>query len=73
MSALSDRFQVVAIDQRGYNLSDKPSGVDSYDMRLLVADVAAVIRHLEAGAGDDRRARLGRRGRLAVRASRCRR
>ena len=47
MAALSDRFQVVAIDQRGYNLSDKPEGVDSYDMRLLVADVAAVIRHLK--------------------------
>ena len=47
MSALSDRFQVVAIDQRGYNLSDKPAGVESYDMRLLVADVAAVIRHLK--------------------------
>ena len=46
MSALSDRFQVVAIDQRGYNLSDKPEGVERYDMRLLVADVAAVIRHL---------------------------
>jgi pimeloyl-ACP methyl ester carboxylesterase len=46
MSSLSDRFQVVAIDQRGYNLSDKPKGVESYDMRLLVADVAAVIRHL---------------------------
>jgi pimeloyl-ACP methyl ester carboxylesterase len=47
MSGLSDRFQVVAIDQRGYNLSDKPAGVESYDMRLLVADVAAVIRHLK--------------------------
>jgi pimeloyl-ACP methyl ester carboxylesterase len=46
MSALADRFQVVAIDQRGYNLSDKPEGVERYDMRLLVADVAAVIRHL---------------------------
>ena len=40
------QFQVVAIDQRGYNLSDKPKGVENYDMRLLVADVAAVIRHL---------------------------
>ena len=39
-------FQVVAIDQRGYNLSDKPKGVENYDMRLLVGDVAAVIRHL---------------------------
>jgi pimeloyl-ACP methyl ester carboxylesterase len=46
MDVLSDRFQVVAIDQRGYNLSDKPKGVENYDARLLVADVAAVIRHL---------------------------
>jgi len=46
MQALSDGFQMVAIDQRGYNLSDKPTGVESYDGRLLVADVAAVIKHL---------------------------
>jgi pimeloyl-ACP methyl ester carboxylesterase len=46
MAGLSDRFHVVAIDQRGYNLSDKPKGVESYDMRLLVTDVAAVIKHL---------------------------
>ena len=46
MEALSGQFQVVAIDQRGYNLSDKPKGVENYDMRLLVGDVAAVIRHL---------------------------
>ncbi len=46
MAALSQRFQVVAIDQRGYNLSDKPKGVENYDMALLVADVAAVVRHL---------------------------
>jgi pimeloyl-ACP methyl ester carboxylesterase len=46
MDALSDKFQVVAIDQRGYNLSDKPKGVENYELRLLVADVAAVIRHL---------------------------
>jgi pimeloyl-ACP methyl ester carboxylesterase/Ca2+-binding EF-hand superfamily protein len=37
-------FQVVAIDQRGYNESDKPKGVDQYGMDLLVNDVAAVIR-----------------------------
>jgi epoxide hydrolase 4 len=47
MAALSGKYQVVAIDQRGYNLSDKPAGVENYDMRLLVGDVAAVIRHLE--------------------------
>ncbi|MGH9221167.1 MAG: alpha/beta fold hydrolase [Vicinamibacterales bacterium] len=48
MAALSQRFQVVAIDQRGYNLSDKPKGVENYDMQLLVADVAAVVKHLKA-------------------------
>lgn len=46
MEALSDSYQVVALDQRGYNLSDKPKGVENYDIRLLVGDVAAVIKHL---------------------------
>ena len=46
MAALASHYQVVAIDQRGYNLSDKPAGVEQYDMRLLVGDVAAVIRHV---------------------------
>jgi len=46
MEGLADRFQVVAIDQRGYNLSDKPKGVENYDVRLLIADVMAVVRHL---------------------------
>jgi len=35
----------VAIDQRGYNQSDKPKGVENYDMRLLVGDILAVIKH----------------------------
>ena len=46
MQALSKDYQVVAIDQRGYNLSDKPKGVENYDVRLLVGDVASVIKHL---------------------------
>ena len=46
MEALSDKFQCVAIDQRGYNLSDKPKGVENYDVRLLVGDVVAVIKSL---------------------------
>jgi pimeloyl-ACP methyl ester carboxylesterase len=46
MEALSKDYYVVAIDQRGYNLSDKPKGVENYDMKLLVGDVAAVIKHL---------------------------
>lgn len=47
MQALSKDYYAVAIDQRGYNLSDKPKGVENYDMRLLVGDVAAVIKHLK--------------------------
>jgi pimeloyl-ACP methyl ester carboxylesterase len=46
MEGLMDGYRVVAIDQRGYNLSDQPEGVENYDMTLLVADVVAVIRHL---------------------------
>jgi epoxide hydrolase 4 len=45
MVALSKDYRVVALDQRGYNLSDKPKGVENYDMRLLVGDVVAVIKH----------------------------
>jgi pimeloyl-ACP methyl ester carboxylesterase len=46
MTALAADHRVVAIDQRGYNLSDKPKGVENYSMSLLVDDVAAVVRHL---------------------------
>ncbi|HZF39668.1 MAG TPA: alpha/beta hydrolase [Blastocatellia bacterium] len=46
MAALSSDYYVVAIDQRGYNLSDKPKGVENYDVRLLAGDVTAVIKHL---------------------------
>jgi pimeloyl-ACP methyl ester carboxylesterase len=46
MAALSSDYYVVAIDQRGYNLSDKPKGVENYDVRLLAGDVIAVIKHL---------------------------
>jgi pimeloyl-ACP methyl ester carboxylesterase len=44
MEALSTRYRVVAVDQRGYDLSDKPSGVAQYAMPLLVADIGAVIK-----------------------------
>jgi pimeloyl-ACP methyl ester carboxylesterase len=46
MEGLSDKYQCVAIDQRGYNLSDKPEGVDNYAVPLLVGDVIAVIKAL---------------------------
>jgi pimeloyl-ACP methyl ester carboxylesterase len=46
MEALAGQYRMVAIDQRGYNLSDKPAGVENYDVRLLVGDVIAVIKSL---------------------------
>jgi len=32
-------FRVIVPDQRGYNLSDKPAGVDQYKMPVLVNDI----------------------------------
>ncbi len=46
IEGLSDQFQVVAVDLRGYNDSDKPKGVESYAMPVLASDIVAVIRHL---------------------------
>lgn len=36
---------VVVPDQRGYNLSERPPGVDSYRMDLLVGDVLGLMDH----------------------------
>lgn len=43
--ALAENFQVVALDMRGYNLSDQPEGVENYTMDKLVGDVAATLEH----------------------------
>jgi len=47
MPALAEHFQVVAIDQRGYNKSDQPEGVENYTMDKLVGDVVAVVDHFK--------------------------
>jgi epoxide hydrolase 4 len=36
-------FRVLAPDQRGYNLSDKPRGVSSYSLDLLARDIVGLI------------------------------
>jgi pimeloyl-ACP methyl ester carboxylesterase len=38
----------VAPDQRGYNLSDKPAGVEQYRARLLIEDIRQLARSLGA-------------------------
>lgn len=47
MPELAKNFQVVAIDQRGYNKSDQPTGVENYALPKLVADVDAVVKHFK--------------------------
>jgi pimeloyl-ACP methyl ester carboxylesterase len=47
MPALAKHFQVVAIDQRGYNKSDQPEKVEDYAMDKLVGDVAALLKHFK--------------------------
>ena len=47
MPALAKHFQVVAIDLRGFNKSDKPKGVENYAMPKLVNDVKSVIEHFK--------------------------
>ena len=43
--------RAIAVDQRGYNLSDKPKGDANYAMPKLVSDVAAVIKANSAANG----------------------
>lgn len=45
--ALAEKFQVVAIDQRGFNESDQPVGVENYTLDKLVGDVKNVIQHFK--------------------------
>ena len=37
-------YRVIALDQRGYSLSDKPAGIHNYRLDALAADVREVIR-----------------------------
>jgi pimeloyl-ACP methyl ester carboxylesterase len=46
-------FRVVAPDQRGYNLSDKPGRISAYGIRTLARDVAALIERLGGGEKAD--------------------
>ena len=39
-------FRVIAPDQRGYNLSDKPEGVKAYSLEILAADIAGLADSL---------------------------
>ncbi|MFM8876863.1 MAG: alpha/beta fold hydrolase [Anaerolineae bacterium] len=38
-------FHIIAPDQRGYNLSDKPKGVSAYNVNALAEDVIGLLDH----------------------------
>ncbi len=43
LKEFSKDYRVVAVDMRGYNVSDKPDKVSSYDLSVLVEDVKQLI------------------------------
>lgn len=42
----SRSYKAVALDMRGYNLSDKPEGIQQYQTKYLVEDIRAFAEHL---------------------------
>jgi pimeloyl-ACP methyl ester carboxylesterase len=48
LAEFSREFRAVALDLRGYNLSDKPHATESYALPRIVADVRRVVRTLSA-------------------------
>jgi pimeloyl-ACP methyl ester carboxylesterase len=38
-------FRVIVPDQRGYNLSDKPTGISAYDVDILAKDIVGLLDH----------------------------
>ncbi|MFW9952436.1 MAG: alpha/beta fold hydrolase [Candidatus Thorarchaeota archaeon] len=42
---IKDKFQLIIPDMRGYNLSDKPTGVENYRIELLIEDIHGLIEH----------------------------
>ena len=40
---LLDEYSIIAPDQRGFNLSSRPAGVEAYQVNHLVADMVALI------------------------------
>jgi pimeloyl-ACP methyl ester carboxylesterase len=46
ISELKDRFKLIIPDMRGYNLSDKPLGVENYTIDVLIDDIKGLIESL---------------------------
>jgi len=46
---LKDHYKLIVPDMRGYNLSDKPEGVENYDLNILVDDIKGLSEELQLG------------------------
>ncbi|MHA2244242.1 MAG: alpha/beta fold hydrolase [Candidatus Hodarchaeales archaeon] len=46
---LKDKYKLVIPDLRGYNLSEKPKGVDNYNVSILVEDIRSLSEELYLG------------------------
>jgi len=49
ISGLKKNFKLIIPDMRGYNLSDKPEGVEKYKMGFLIDDIKGLIESLSLG------------------------
>jgi pimeloyl-ACP methyl ester carboxylesterase len=47
---IKDKFQLIIPDMRGYNLSDKPKGIENYRIELLIEDIIGIIDQLHFGS-----------------------
>ena len=46
LKEFSKDYHVIAIDQRGYNESDKPSKVSDYHINKMVGDIRQLVKQL---------------------------
>ncbi len=47
--ALAEHFRVIVPDMRGYNLSDKPKGVEHYKPSIVSEDIRQLVLHVADG------------------------
>lgn len=46
---LKDEFKLIVPDMRGYNLSDKPAGIENYKLEILIEDIKGLSEQLKLG------------------------
>ena len=49
IDGLKKHYKLIIPDMRGYNLSDKPEGVENYKIELLIDDIKGLIESLKLG------------------------